>query len=496
MLDSPAPVLIPWPVGNALRLTPVLLAALLAGRASAQQDGEATRWFSIAAETGTLGHATQRSIVRPDGRETIETREMLTRERNSPLSRTSGRTVTRQDAAGRVVSISDYQRTGSAWVRIEARVLPGRVEVTRETPAGRHVESVMLPANVRFDSGGGLLAGWDPAVRPRLEFLNFNLGAMIVERVVLQAAPPAPGDPAGGISILRARYEGEELRGVARLALDAQRRVVATTQPMFGMAITTRTTDRATALRRHAPFRMIHNVQVRSPYRISDQALNGHMRYRFAFQGGLEFGVPQTAEQRVAAAPGMVTLDICRACGPGLPTDPAYLADARRPTAWLQSEAPALQAIAAPVARMETSDARKMEALLERARPYLGRIDFAGHYSALETIRRRAGDCTEAAVLLAALGRAAGIPTRVVNGIVYSRERYHGVANAFMPHSWVLAYVDGAWRSFDLALDRFDTSHIALTVGDGDARSMQAAIQLAGLLRWDQMTEIRPRPRG
>ena len=108
-------------------------------------------------------------------------------------------------------------------------------------------------------------------------------------------------------------------------------------------------------------------------------------------------------------------------------------------------------------------------------------------------MRRRAGDCTEAAVLLAALGRAAGIPTRVANGLVYSRQRYHGVGNAFMPHSWTLAYVDGAWRSFDLALDTFDATHIALTVGDGDARSIQAAGQLASLLHWDEMREVRAR---
>ena len=97
-------------------------------------------------------------------------------------------------------------------------------------------------------------------------------------------------------------------------------------------------------------------------------------------------------------------------------------------------------------------------------------------------------------MLLAALGRAAGIPTKVANGVVYSRQRYHGVSNAFMPHSWTLAYVDGAWRSFDLALDNFDATHIALTIGDGDARSVQAASQLAGLLRWAQMSEVRPRP--
>ena len=97
-------------------------------------------------------------------------------------------------------------------------------------------------------------------------------------------------------------------------------------------------------------------------------------------------------------------------------------------------------------------------------------------------------------MLLAALGRAAGIPTKVVNGLVYSRAYYHKISNAFMPHSWTLAYVDGRWQSFDLALEAFDSSHIALTVGDGDARSMAAASQIAGLLEWNNVTEVRSRP--
>src|SRR5262249_48280532 len=158
---------------------------------------------------------------------------------------------------------------------------------------------------------------------------------------------------------------------------------------------------------------------------------------------------------------------------------------------WLQSDHRRLKKLAAPVAKLKVSDTRKMEMLLQRSIPLLGRPDFAGHYSALDMLQRRAGDCTESAVLLAALGRAAGIPTRVVNGLVYSRERYHGVSNAFMPHSWTLAFVDGEWRSFDLALDEFDSTHIALTIGDGDARSVASAAQLASLLRFDAMAEVR-----
>jgi hypothetical protein len=82
----------------------------------------------------------------------------------------------------------------------------------------------------------------------------------------------------------------------------------------------------------------------------------------------------------------------------------------------------------------------------------------------------------------------------VASGLVYSRESYHGIANVFTPHTWTLAYADGKWRSFDLALDNFDATHIALTIGDGDERSVFAASQLAGLLHWESMAEVRSQP--
>jgi len=282
---------------------------------------------------------------------------------------------------------------------------------------------------------------------------------------------------------------------VARLLLDRERQIVAVTQPMFGTHITTRLTDRATAMRGHRPYQVMQNAMVRAPYRVPDESVFGHLRFRFSFREGVQFPLPQTGEQRVRAEGDQVVVDICPTCGPGLATDPASLADARRPTAWMQSDHPRLIAIAAPVARMQVTETRKMEMLLSRALPLIPRVDYAGHFSALEAIQRRAGDCTESAVLLAALGRAAGIPTRVVSGLTYSRVPILGTSNSFMPHSWVVAYVDGRWKSFDLALERFDSSHIALTVGDGDPRSIMAATQLASLLGWEAMMEVRPRPR-
>jgi hypothetical protein len=484
----------------AMRMWWVLMLLLLAGPpAAAQAPGPTAIWYTIAAENGdVLGHASREVLAGPGGREIVDASEIRLQEYHDPPRRIVERTVTRLDGDGRPVSISDYMQMGTAWSRVEARIGADVAELVRHAPGERRPARIALPPGVRFDGGEGLLAAWDPATMPPLEFQNFNVGAMVVERVTIEAAPPVPGaaaDAEGRIAVLRKRYEGAELRAIARVLLDREHRILAVSQPMFGTSITMRITDRETALRPHPPYSLLRNAMMRSPFRMSDLAVRGHIRYRFAFKDGIEFALPQTGEQRVTAQPGGAVIDICPTCGPGLATDAASLADARRPTLWMQSDDPRLLAIAAPVAAMPTTDTYKMALLLERARPYLFDIDFAGHFSALETLNRRSGDCTEAAVLLAALGRAAGIPTRVASGIVYSRQRYHGVSNVFMPHSWVLAYVDGRWKSFDLALDTFDSSHIALSVGDGDTRSIMAASQLASLLRWEDAAEIRPRPR-
>jgi hypothetical protein len=468
--------------------------ALLLGGAQNPAPTEIT-WYSIAAENGDrVGYSTREIVDSAEGRQVIDYSLVRLRDQGDPGRRITERSVTRLDRAGRVVSISDSSQMGLITSSVEVRVAGDTAEVVRAVEGDRRTLRVPLPPGIRFDGGEGLLAGWDMRATPRLEFLNFNMVSMAPERVVIVPLNGGRPDAEGRVSVLRTRYDGADLRAVARLQLDRERRVLAVTQPMFGTHITTRQTDRQDATRAHRPYQVMQNAMVRSPYRVPDESVFGHLRFRFSFRDGVQFPLPQTGEQRVRAEGDQVVVDICQSCGPGLATDPASLADARRPTAWMQSDHPRLIAIAMPVARMPVSETRKMELLLSRALPLIPRVDYAGHFSAREALNRRSGDCTESAVLLAALGRAAGIPTRVVSGLTYSRVPILGAANSFMPHSWVVAYVDGRWKSFDLALMRFDSSHIALTIGDGDPRSIMAATQLASLLGWEAMVEVRPRP--
>lgn len=84
--------------------------------------------------------------------------------------------------------------------------------------------------------------------------------------------------------------------------------------------------------------------------------------------------------------------------------------------------------------------------------------------SALETLNRKQGDCTEHAVLTAALARAAGIPSRIAAGLYYAQER-------FSYHMWVEALVaENLWVAVDPAMGQIepDALHLKLFHGDLD----------------------------
>jgi len=80
-----------------------------------------------------------------------------------------------------------------------------------------------------------------------------------------------------------------------------------------------------------------------------------------------------------------------------------------------------------------------------------------GFATASEVARTREGDCSEHGVLLAALGRINGLPSRVAVGLAYVP--VFGAQNdIFGYHMWAQFYIDGRWVDFDAALRETDCS--------------------------------------
>jgi hypothetical protein len=101
----------------------------------------------------------------------------------------------------------------------------------------------------------------------------------------------------------------------------------------------------------------------------------------------------------------------------------------------------------------------------------LGATLFAGSREALRGMR---GDCSEAAVLTAALLRAAGIPSRVVMGFATLE------SGVWIGHAWTEAWIGGSWIGLDAALREFPAgaSRVALTALSGEREMKPEATNL------------------
>ena len=77
--------------------------------------------------------------------------------------------------------------------------------------------------------------------------------------------------------------------------------------------------------------------------------------------------------------------------------------------------------------------------------------------SALEVCQNLSGDCTEHAVLVCALARASGIPSRTAMGLLYLGGIWGG-------HAWTEVWIDGEWYSLDATIGAGSVDALHLTV--------------------------------
>jgi transglutaminase superfamily protein len=101
--------------------------------------------------------------------------------------------------------------------------------------------------------------------------------------------------------------------------------------------------------------------------------------------------------------------------------------------------------------------------------------------TATEALEKKEGDCTEHAVLFSALAKIAGIPTRLVTGLVY----VGGTSNVFGYHEWVEVWMGDRWIAMDptFGQDIADPTHIKFTQGLSDPDGLRdAGVIAAGLI--------------
>ncbi len=108
-------------------------------------------------------------------------------------------------------------------------------------------------------------------------------------------------------------------------------------------------------------------------------------------------------------------------------------------------------------------------------------------FTALDVLRERRAECQGHAYLVAALGRALGLPVRVVNGIVYSEA--HG---GFLYHTWNEVWIDDeGWRPVDATFGQplADATHLKLIEGEL-AGELVPLVEMVGRARVEALGSI------
>ncbi len=224
------------------------------------------------------------------------------------------------------------------------------------------------------------------------------------------------------------------------------------------------TTDEATALRDFIPPEFFNTSTIPAKRKI-DRAAARRIKYRLtAKAAGVELGDFPTTEMQTVAAKTDKSVELVVARVSHKPRSTPSEAPRQDMSEYLDGNL-----------MMNTSDPKLIElakqagsgekepfALADKLRRFVTEYVATkslniGFATASEVARTKEGDCSEHGVLLAALGRLNGLPSRVAVGLAYVPV-FGKQEDIFGYHMWTQFFIDGRWIDVDAALRETDCS--------------------------------------
>jgi len=252
----------------------------------------------------------------------------------------------------------------------------------------------------------------------------------------------------------------------ARLWVDPDGQVLKTEQDLLGGVVMYRTTqESAKAPGGPIALDLIIASGIKVARKIPAPEQTRHVKYRVLLKNGNPAQVfPADPRQTVLpeANQSSAILEV-RSLGPldGQP-DPAEVgAEYLKPNALVTSQDSRVRSLAQQATKGTVDPWKKAVRINQWVFRNVTDKNFKVAFAAAgEVARNRSGDCTEHAVLAAAMCRAAGIPSRVAIGLIYVDKN-----DAFGYHMWNEVYINNRWVALDPSWDQsaVDATHIKLT---------------------------------
>jgi hypothetical protein len=249
--------------------------------------------------------------------------------------------------------------------------------------------------------------------------------------------------------------------------------------PLMGMTIEQVACTKEFAMGENDVLEVVEKMFLSSPVSLDNVNSTKSLTYQLVrTEESAEFQIPSNDNQKVQKLSDgnvLVTIEPVEApTGVSFPYkgNDAEILKAIEPTRFLQSDDPRIIKLARQAVG-DTKDAAQAAKKIESfVAGYIKNLSLSvGYATSVEVAESKHGDCTEFAVLTAALCRAVGIPAQVVAGVAYVDD-FAGM-RGFGGHAWAQAYIGGKWIGLDAAFKGtgrggYDPGHIALAAGDGE----------------------------
>ncbi|MBN1796143.1 MAG: transglutaminase domain-containing protein [Sedimentisphaerales bacterium] len=248
--------------------------------------------------------------------------------------------------------------------------------------------------------------------------------------------------------------------------------------PMMGMKIEMLACSKEFALSPNDPAELMSKAFIKSPKPLGDLSSVTSIKYKIRPSDTTKnFNIPSTDNQSVekrSDGTAILTVRPVKLKSDKFPykgSDKEAIENLK-PNRFIQSD----NEMIIKLAKEAVGDTKNAAIAVKRIEAFVAKYIndrnlSVGYASAVEVAQSRQGDCTEFAVLTAALCRAIGIPARVVAGVAYVND-FMGMQNAFGGHAWTEAYIAGKWVGLDASFVEhgwggYDAGHIALAAGAG-----------------------------
>jgi hypothetical protein len=159
------------------------------------------------------------------------------------------------------------------------------------------------------------------------------------------------------------------------------------------------------------------------------------------------------------------------------PVKPEYLASSH----FLDAKDERIKELAAKAVGTETDPWRKAQRIETWVHEHVAGTAEIGFVTASQVARDLRGDCRQHALLMAAMCRAVGVPSRTALGLVYAIDRAKGPAFVF--HMWTEVWIKGQWLALDAVAGQGSVGPAHLKIIDHSWQDMQTLAPMLAVTR-------------